>query len=283
MREYDSATLKRVQSAELQILQDFLKLCSDNGLRCFGIAGSGIGAVRHQGFIPWDDDFDIALPRDDYEQFLALAKEKLSDRYLLMNFEENNNYPLMTTRLMIRGTKFREDALKNIDCPLGIFLDIYSFDNIPDDERLFRKQARSAFIWSKLLILRSIPFPVLPFKGPKATFAHAVCAIVHCLMAITRVPKRYLYNKCYEASTRYRDMNDSKRLTYLCDTNAYMNIIKRDDVFPVVYMPFENLMVPFPNNLHDYLTGMYGDYLTLPPVEKRKNHYPYELDFGEQQ
>ena len=78
-------------------------------------------------------------------------------------------------------------------------------------------------------------------------------------------------------------MNDSKRLTYLCDTNAYMNIIKRDDVFPVVYMPFENLMVPFPNNLHDYLTGMYGDYLTLPPVEKRKNHYPYELDFGEQQ
>ena len=73
MREYDSATLKRVQSAELQILQDFLTLCSDNNLRCFGIAGSGIGAVRHQGFIPWDDDFDIALPRDDYEQFLALA------------------------------------------------------------------------------------------------------------------------------------------------------------------------------------------------------------------
>lgn len=281
MREYDKKTLKRVQSMELDILKDFLSLCERHDLRCFGIAGTGIGALRHQGFIPWDDDIDIALPREDYELFLELAKRELSEKYQILNFEENENYPLMSTRLMVKGTEFREYALRDIDCPFGIFLDIYAFDNIPDDEHLFRRQARDAFVWSKLLILRSIPFPVLGFGGIKKKVVHAACACIHFVLVLFRVPKRYLYEKCYEASTRYREMNDSKALDYLCDTNAYMNIIKRDDVFPVVCREFEGIDVPFPNNLHEYLTGMYGDYMSLPPEEKRKNHYPYRLSFGD--
>ena len=280
MREYDNETLRRVQLMELDILKDFLDLCSRHSLRCFGIAGTGIGALRHRGFIPWDDDIDVALPRDDYERFLLLAKSELSEKYQILNFEENENYPLMTTRMMVRGTEFREYALKDIDCSFGIFLDIYAFDNIPDDKHLFRKQARDAFIWSKLLILRSIPFPVLAFGGAKKKAVHAICACVHCALVLFRVPKSFLYKKCYEASTRYRWMNDSKALDYLCDTNAYMNIINRIDVFPVKYLEFEGVEVPFPNNLHDYLTGMYGDYMTLPPIEERKNHFPYRLSFG---
>ncbi len=279
MREYDEETLRRVQSVELEILRDFLSLCDKYDLRCFGIAGTGIGVVRHGGFIPWDDDIDVALPRDDYEQFLIHAKNELGEKYQVMNFEENHNYPLMTTRLMMRGTEFREYALKDIDCPLGIFLDIYAFDNVPNDERLFRKQARSAFFWSKMLILRSIAFPVLGFGGAKAKVVHLCCFLVHAILGIFRVPKEYLYRKCYEASTRYRDLNDSVSLDYLCDTNPYMNLIKREDIFPLVYRDFCGLKVPFPNNLHDHLTRMYGDYMALPPEEKRKNHFPYQLNF----
>lgn len=279
MQEYDEATLKRVQSVELGILKDFLDLCNRHDLRCFGIAGTGIGVLRHQGFIPWDDDIDIALPRDDYEQFLVFAKSELDEKYQIINFDENENYPLMTTRMMLRGTEFREFSLKDIDCPLGIFLDIYAFDNIPDDERLFRKQAKDAFVWSKLLILRSIPFPVLGFGGAKKKIVHAICACVHFMLAVLHVPKRYLYDKCYEASTRYRDMNSSRAIDYLCDTNAYINIIERADAFPVVYRDFEGIKVPFPNNLHGHLTRMYGDYMVLPPAEKRKNHFPYRLCF----
>lgn len=280
MREYDEPTLEKVHELELVILSDFIELCKKHGLTYFGIAGTGIGAVRHGGFIPWDDDIDVALPRDDYEKFLSIAADELSANYELMNFEENNNYPLMTTRLMLKGTEFREYALKDIDCHLGIFLDIYAFDNIPDDEKLFRKQARDAFLWSKLLILRSIAFPVLPFRGIRAKVAHLACGIVHLGLVLFRVPKQKIYEKCYEASTRYREMDDSMRLDFLCDTNAYMNIIRRSDALPTQDLPFEGLMISFPNKLDEYLTGMYGDYMSLPPEAERKNHFPFCLDFG---
>ncbi|MBB3280002.1 LicD family protein [Slackia isoflavoniconvertens] len=280
MREYDSETLHKVQSIELSILSDFIDLCNKYDLAYFGMAGTGIGALRHGGFIPWDDDIDVALPRNDYEKFLDLVAIEFGDKYEILNCETNSNYPLMSTRMILRGTKFREYALRNIDCNFGIFLDIYAFDNIPDDERLFKKQARDAFIWSKLLILRSVSHPVLPFGGVKGKIITLACVIAHSLLSFFNVSKTFLYKKCYEASTRFRDMNDSKRLDYLCDTTPYSNIINRKDVFPLCLRSFENLEMSFPNNLDNYLRGMYGDYMTLPPEEKRKNHYPYELDFG---
>ena len=161
MREYDDITLHRVQQLELMILEDFLALCRRHDLTCFGFAGTGIGALRHKGFIPWDDDIDVGLLRPDYEAFLRYAKEELGDKYIVMNVREDPNFPLMTTRLMLRGTKFREEALQDIKCELGIFLDIYPFDQASDDESQFKKQCRDAWFYSKLLILRSIAFPVL--------------------------------------------------------------------------------------------------------------------------
>lgn len=280
MKEYDTATLKKVQETELEILKDFMKLCDANQIRYFGIAGTGIGALRHKGFIPWDDDIDIGLPREDFERFLQLAKKDLSDRYIIMNGDENDQYPLMTTRLMKKGTIFREEAFKNIKCPLGIFLDIYPFDNISDNPVLRKKQFRKAWFFSKLLILRQIPFPVLGFKGIKAKIVHAACFCIHCLLVILRVSPRKLYAKCKEISCQYNNI-ETECIDFLCDTTPYMNIYKRSDVFPTVQLDFEDIKLSFPNNMHDNLTGMYGDYMKLPPVEKRKNHFPYQLEFNQ--
>ncbi|HIS68381.1 MAG TPA: LicD family protein [Candidatus Gallacutalibacter stercoravium] len=277
-KEYDESTLKRLQQAELEILKDFMRLCDAHGLQYFGIAGTGIGALRHGGFIPWDDDIDVALPRADYEAFLSLAKQELAEQYIVLNVEENENYPLMTTRLMRKNTIFREEALKDINCPLGIFLDIYPFDNLSDDPKACKKQMRQAWLFSKLLILRSIPFPVLGFGGVKGKLVHAACAVAHAMLVLFRVPKRWLAGKCKEASTRFNH-EETQRIDYLCDTTPTMNIYRRQDVFPLVKLPFEDTYLNFPNNMHDNLTGMYGDYMQLPPVEKRKNHYPYQLEF----
>ena len=280
MREYDEATLKRVQTVELGILKDFIAICDANNLTYFGIAGTGIGALRHQGFIPWDDDIDIAMPRKDLNHLIEIIDESFTDKYFVMNFEHNENYPLMTTRLMLRGTVFREHAFKDIDCPFGIFLDLYAYDNISDDPKLFKKQCRDAFFWSKMLILRSIPFPVLAFKGFKAKLVHAACWLIHSLMRLLHIKKKWLYDRCYEASTRYNYMENTTRIDFLCDTTPYMNIYKKSDVFPLVKMPFEDIELFFPNSMHENLTGMYGNYMELPPVEKRKNHFPFKLSFG---
>lgn len=281
MREYDEKTLKRVQNTELEILHDFVKLCDENSLTYFGIAGTGIGAIRHGGFIPWDDDIDVAMPRKDFEQFVRIAKEKYKDKYLVLNGEEYPNYPLLTTRWVMKGTKFIEWPLKDIDCPFGIFLDIYPLDQIPDDERLFNRQARKAFFYSKLLILRSIPFPVLGFKGLKGKIIHCVCAMIHIVLCIFHVSKRWLYKKCLEVSTMYNDLPQTKRIDFLCDTTAYMNIHEVKGIYPLRKIPFEDLELNFPNNIEENLTLEYGDFMQLPPVEKRRNHFPYQLEFKE--
>ena len=278
-KEYDDFTLKRIQEVELEILKDFMDICDRHGLDYFGIAGTGIGALRHHGFIPWDDDIDVAMPRDDFEKLLPLVEKEMGDKYLIMNAERYPNYPLMTTRMTMRGTKFKEEALKNIDAPLGIFLDLYPLDKVSDNPKEARRQARDAWFWSKILILRSIPFPMLGFSGWKAKIIHAICGLAHLVLSILHVPKTWIYKKAYEAETRSNHYTKTKNLDFFCDTTPYMNLYAVKDVYPLRKLPFEDVELNFPHNLHNNLTGMYGDYMQLPPEEKRKNHYPYELEF----
>lgn len=278
-KEYDDFTLKRIQEVELEILKDFMDICDRHGLDYFGIAGTGIGALRHHGFIPWDDDIDVAMPRDDFEKLLPLVEKEMGDKYLIMNAERYPNYPLMTTRMTMRGTKFKEEALKNIDAPLGIFLDLYPLDKVSDNPKEARRQARDAWFWSKILILRSIPFPMLGFSGWKAKIIHAICGLTHLVLSILHVPKTWIYKKAYEAETRSNHYTKTKNLDFFCDTTPYMNLYAVKDIYPLRKLPFEDVELNFPHNLHNNLTGMYGDYMQLPPEEKRKNHYPYELEF----
>lgn len=279
MKEYDEATLKKVQSLEIMILKDFITICKENGLTYFGLAGTGIGALRHKGFIPWDDDIDVGLPRKDYEALIKIIKENMKDKYIIGNTENMRNYPLMTTRLMLKGTKFVEDSLKNIDCDLGIFLDIYAFDNVSDEEIKFKKQARVAWFWSKILILRQIAFPVLPFRGIKKKLAHLICALAHGILVIFHISPLWIYNKCKKASCLYNNI-DTERLAFFCDTSPYMNMININKSFPLIELEFEDINMSFPKNIDEILTSVYGNYMELPPVEKRKNHYPYILEFN---
>ena len=267
-KEYDDFTLKRIQEVELEILKDFMDICDRHGLDYFGIAGTGIGALRHHGFIPWDDDIDVAMPRDDFEKLLPLVEKEMGDKYLIMK-----------TRMTMRGTKFKEEALKNIDAPLGIFLDLYPLDKVSDNPKEARRQARDAWFWSKILILRSIPFPMLGFSGWKAKIIHAICGLAHLVLSILHVPKTWIYKKAYEAETRSNHYTKTKNLDFFCDTTPYMNLYAVKDIYPLRKLPFEDVELNFPHNLHNNLTGMYGDYMQLPPEEKRKNHYPYELEF----
>ena len=280
MREYDEITLKRVQQCEMSILKDFMSICDEYHLTYFALAGTGIGALRHKGFIPWDDDIDVGLPRKDYEKLIEVFKERYPDKYQIGNTEHMENYPLMTTRIMIRGTKFVEESLKDIKCDLGIFLDVYALDNAADEETQFKRQAWITWFWSKILILRHIPYPVLPFRGIKKKLAHIVCACVHYLLVVFRISPMWIYNQCKKSSCKFNHI-DTKRMAYFCDTSPFINTIDKEKSFPLIDLEFEDIMLKFPKDIKEMLTFIYGDYMTLPPVEKRKNHYPHCLEFKE--
>ena len=278
MREYNQELLHRVQKLELDILKDFIHVCEENDLTWWAFWGTGIGALRHGGFIPWDDDIDVCLPREDYNRLLDVFSKDYADRYQVVNCETFEKYPLATTRLMVRDSCFVEEPLKGVDCPLGIFLDIYAFDHVARNEHDAKKQMWKSWIYSKLLILRQIPFPVVPANGLLKHIIHAGTALFHAFMVLFRVSPQSIYRKMHAATTKYNNQ-PSDALAYFCDTAPDKSIFKYDDLFPLRKISFEDLEVNFPQHLEKLLTISYGDFMQLPPEEKRKNHFPYLLKF----
>lgn len=272
--------MKRAWAAEMEIMQEIDRICKENDLQYYAAWGTLLGTIRHKGFIPWDDDIDVVLPRKDFNKMIEVFKRDYSDKYSIANVETMENYPLMTTRLMLKGTKFVEEPLKNLKCELGIFLDIYPYDNIPDSDEELKKQAKRAWFWSKVLILRHVAFPVLPYKGFKAKLTHAVTGLIHAGMVVFRISHKWIAGKCLEIANMYND-KETKRMAFLFDTNPYWHIMVKEEAFPLQIYDFEDVKMPLPACEDKKLRKMYGNYMELPPVEKRKNHYPYKLEFND--
>lgn len=279
MKEYDDETLHHVQCLELMILKDFIKVCTEHNLTYFAYAGTGLGALRHKGFIPWDDDIDVCLPAADHDKVLRIFEEQYSDKYEVINAQKNPQYPLPTSRIMIKGTQFCEEALRDLPLDLGIFLDVYSLDTVSEGEKAFRKQARRAWFWSHLRLLKLIPRPFIVFHGWKGRLIKAATYTVGTLVSLLPIS----LERCVAKEMQVRRMHADKpwkRVAYMCDTLPYDSSWTYDEVFPLQQLEFEGMKVNFPANLHEHLTKFYGDYMQLPPVEQRKNHYPARLDFG---
>ena len=263
------------------MLKDFMELCDSHGLLYFGIGGTGIGALRHQGFIPWDDDIDIAMPRRDFEKFLRLAKKKWQGKYYILNNKTNENYPMMTTRLCKCGTVFQENVMRDVDCPFGIFLDLYVMDNIADGKLALQVQAWTAWFWSKLLVLSCMEKPYLAQKGMKAEVIWAVCRAVHGLIRALHLRPALFRAHC-EAACRKYEGKKTKRMAFLPDTNPFWNVVNKEKMFPLRRRPYEDTYLYFTNDIETIMESQYGDYMTMPPEDARKTHYPYRLEFGDE-
>ena len=275
MKEYDPAELRRLQLCELEILRDFISVCEENGISYFGIAGTGIGALRHGGFIPWDDDIDVGVLYRDYTRLTELIAERFPDKYDVVNAEKYPQCPIMNTPIVMKGTRFVEAGFGKLDFPQGVFLDVFPFFTVPSDEAERKKLSSKAWFYGKLLILRHMAFPKVPFKGFKAKLAHCVTAAAHVFVCVFWSHKR-LYNKIMRICTRYEGQKTGVN-EWFFETRRHASVYTDDVIFPLRRISFEGLEVCFPNKLEERLTAFYGDYMQLPPPEKRHNHCPDEL------
>lgn len=277
-KEYDPATLKRLQQTELGILKDFAELCEENNIDYFGMGGTAIGAIRHGGFIPWDDDIDVGLTRENYDRFIRIVKKKYPDKYMIIDARSSESFPLMNTRMALRGTKFKEDTFSGLDVDNGIFLDIFCFENVSDNDLKMKWQIINAWFWGKILILKYIKEPVLYVKGIVKKIVLLGCRIMHSFLKIFNVSKRKLYRNAKAFSMMYND-RETKRVAFMFEPSPFMSILAREDIEPTRFYDFEGLRIRFPNRIDVLLERRYGDYMTLPPEDKRHNHPPYLLEF----
>ncbi|WP_234966892.1 LicD family protein [Olsenella urininfantis] len=255
------------------------RICDERSLTYFGFGGTGIGAIRHKGFIPWDDDIDIGMPAQDLEQLIKVIREEHADVYDVIDASIDSNYPLATTRIMLKGTQFCEETLAELPLDLGIFLDMYAFDNVADDEVAYRKQAWDAWFWSHIRILISVPRPVILIGGWKGALLRVACASAYGLARLLHLSPQFAYRREREARERYANVK-TRRIGYLHDTDRFTQTLAWTDIKPLLYLDFEDMKLPFPQGIDTLLKVTYGDYMQLPPVEKRKNHFPARLDFG---
>lgn len=124
--------LKEVQHAVLGIMKDIDKVCTENHIKYWLYAGTLIGAVRHNGFIPWDDDLDVAMLREDYERFLKVAPKCLGNRYFIQTWESDPGFALPLAKVRKNDTIYLESGSQYSNCHHGLFVDIFVYDNLPD-------------------------------------------------------------------------------------------------------------------------------------------------------
>lgn len=275
-RTYAPEDLKRTQDVLLDILKDVLRVCDENGIHIFVEGGSAIGAVRHGGFIPWDDDIDLWVLREDYDKLLTILPEQLDPRYGMDDWLSNKDFPAPNLCVYAKGSISVPVEMKNCKYKYGISLGIYPYDNIPDDDKKAKRQISLCWFLMRLHWLKVLPFPYIPYHGIKKTIIHAICGIAHvCLLPI---PKKWIVKQCEKVSNMYKDI-ETTRAAVLSYTYPWDTVIKKDKIYPSCTMPFEDTTVEIYGAYHELLTQEYGDYMQLPPPEKRKNHFPCELKF----
>lgn len=272
--EYDNQTLKHLQNLELMILKDFIKICEENNLTYYMYAGSLLGAVRHNGFIPWDDDLDVIMFRDDFEKFKEIFIASNNETYELLSNETEKDYFHLLSKLMIKGTKFEEGWVSQVDFHIGINMDIFVLDDLAEGKFKRSYQLKKSFLYNKLLIMSKIKLDDLPFITKVIT--HTGYHILNLL----KIKPATLNKRCLSFLRKYKNSNSEYVFDISATAEEYPQIFRRDDFKSITKIKFEDIEVNAPVNYDHILKSLYGDYMKLPPKEDRYNHITETIDFG---
>ena len=276
---YDAATLEKLHKAELDELKDFIAICDKYHIDYFAIAGTAIGTVRHGGFIPWDDDIDIAMLRKDYEKFIKVADKEFNGKYEMMGPDFTKKYYNLQPAMNKIGTKFITDGAWASKFEPGIFLDLFIFENIPEDEKEAAYIIEKCRRYKTLYIIRHVNFfKFIKGKSFVQKIKNIISGFLRLFLLLIPHSDEKLYNKyCSYAKKYYGKTN---RYTALCDPGAKILCIDEEDIYPFVKMPFEDIEINLVNKYDKQLTKHMGNYMELPPEDKRTNHCPRKIDFG---
>lgn len=263
--DYEDLSLRDAQMLMVDILQDVHNLCEKYGIKYFLDAGTLIGAVRHKGFIPWDDDVDIGMPREDYNKFLEIAKKELPDHLFLQTFETDKHYDVYPVPCKVRynNTIFLEEhAKENHNMHNGVYIDVFPYDSLPKYNFIYKIQRGLSYnILKSFKRLRDMP-EKLSFKN-KLTFTF--------YKLVTKIFPYKRREKFFNYLIKWNDPK-SKYMGYGVDTFWSEYVYKKEDYFDLVKLEFEGKYFYGPKNYDAILTQLYGDYMTMPKEEDRVWH-----------
>lgn len=279
-KQYEPETLKKLQYYSGRVLKEFDRICQKLDITYFIYAGTAIGALRHGGFIPWDDDIDVALPRNDYERFLAEAPSEMKPVFEIANGRISPGFPACLTRFSFKDSLWVPEEFKNCEQQFKIGIDVFPLDALPDDPKALRKKRRRTWLWGRLVYLKATSRPHIIQKGLTRALIYGACSIAHGALQLFKVSQGYLYGKWEEAALLYNN-EPSERIADFSDRTPEAWSMMLNEIVPTRRIPFEDFEVQTANKDTVLLERGYGDFMQLPPEDARKNHYPSVLKFPE--
>ena len=259
--------MERLHAVHLEIMDEIHRICVKNDIKYFLDSGSALGAVRHSGFIPWDDDIDVGMLREEYEKFLSCCQKELSSQFVLQTVETDPAFYKYSAKIRKLKTYFPEEVSGGLKYR-GIFIDIFPFDYVSDDRRIAIKEIHKGRFLFKT---------ITNHKGG-ALSPQLSHRIFHYIQQI--VPLSYLERKYREHCLKHNS-KPTKTLT----SYSYKMLLTKDLVFdksmltPVKLMKFEDREYFVMENYDSYLKTMFGDYMKLPPEKDRVVHFSGDIKF----
>ncbi len=271
----DQLQFEDIKKLAYGVLENFKSVCERNDIYYILSFGTALGAVRHNGFIPWDDDIDVCVFRKDYQKLIeAYAKEKDS-RYRLVSTEVDANYSLPHMKIIDTSTVLYQAGRRN-NYPLGVWIDVFALDNVPDNlrerKKYIKKLERYQAIWSALEYERK-----KRSSSPKTAFKSIILSLIsayfgnnsrNVAIKLEKLAKRYEYDNTREAGVLPFFPYDRNK-----------SIFPKELLENSVDQKFENDLFPIPKDYDSYLTHIYGDYMKLPPIEKQITHHGYTVSY----
>ena len=268
--------LRRMQLIELSVLKEVKRICEKNNINYFLIGGTLIGAIRHKGFIPWDDDIDIGMSRPDFDKFVEVCKTDLGEEYFLQTPEtEENNADYEVARIRLNGTACVQAFRKNTKTHNGFYVEVFPYDNLPENKITRYFYGRFFPLFKRICAIRMGYTP-----HPKKWIYRVVLRISTFISRV--IPLKVIHKKMLN----YHVKQNKKNTEYVFLLSGAWGYEKemhlRSTISEFTMVQFEDDMFQAPKDYDKFLREQYGDYMQLPKdIEACYNkHRCLKLDFG---
>lgn len=259
-----------LQEVQLNLLKEFLSACEKLGLEYFLVCGSAMGAAKFQGFIPWDDDLDVGLPRKDYEVFVQKAQALLPEHVFVQNHRTDPEFPFLYSKLRDSRTTYIEESRKYHNMNHGVYIDVFPIDGhpkAPEEVRRFkREKAFYELRWKTALHYTGWKRPVAAVRNQ---LVYAACAI----LGLSRKPADALAE--YSRFLAGYELEDSLLWCNYGNKQKELEYAPREQYGQGTMLQFEGLTVRVPEQYDAYLTQKYGAWREDIPQERKKGTHPY--------